>query len=231
MSEGKPVSDPAAPNDSRDRDAILDPMSRFSEILFGFIMALGVTGSVSASTGKSADVKTLLWSALGCNLAWGIVDAIMYLLGQLAERGTELRRLRSIRRASPEEGRRLLAAGISSLLARAPALDAGALEQERQHIVSLPDPESHARLTREDLLGALAVLCLVVVATFPIAIPFLLVHGVDLALRISRLIAGVMLFLAGYAWGRAASYRPWGTGIAMASLGFAMVAITVALGG
>lgn len=231
MGRAEHVSGAASPNDSGGREAVLDPMSRFSEILFGLIMALGVTGSVSASTSKSADVKTLLWSALGCNFAWGIVDAVMYLLGQLAERGTELRRLSDIRRANPEEGRRLLAAGLSSLLARVPTLNAGALEQERQQIVSLPDLESHARLTREDLLGAPAVLCLVVLATLPIAIPFLLVHRVDLALRISRLIAGVMLFLAGYAWGRAASYRPWGTGLAMASLGFAMVAITVALGG
>ena len=225
------MRDDAPPDESRSRDAILDPMSRFSEILFGFIMALGVTGSVSAATSKSVDVKTILWSALGCNLAWGIVDAVMYLLGQLAERGTELRRLRSIQRANPEEGRRLLAAGLSSLLARAPTVDAGALEQERRHIMAFPEPESHARLTRDDLLGALAVLSLVVVATLPIALPFLLVHELPLALRVSRLIAGVMLFLAGYAWGRAASYRPWGTGIAMAALGFAMVAITVALGG
>ncbi len=51
------------------------------------------------------------------------------------------------------------------------------------------------------------------------------------SLRLSRLIAGVVLFFGGYAWGRAASYRPWGTGIAMAALGFAMVAVTLALGG
>jgi VIT1/CCC1 family predicted Fe2+/Mn2+ transporter len=62
-------------------------------------------------------------------------------------------------------------------------------------------------------------------------VPFLLVHEIGPALRISRVIAGVMLFLAGYAWGRAACHRPWRTGIAMAALGFAMVAVTVALGG
>lgn len=225
------MSDTASPDDSRDRGAILDPISRFSEILFGLIMALGVTGSLSAATGRNADVKTVLWSALGCNLAWGIVDAIMFILGQLAERGRELRALRSIRRANPDEGRRLLAAGTSSFLARAATLDAGALEQERRHIASLPEPEPYARLTRDDLVGALVIFCLVVVSTLPVTVPFLVLHEVGLALRVSRVIASVMLFLGGYAWGRAASYRPWATGIAMAALGFAMVAITVALGG
>lgn len=225
------MSEGASEGDNHDRGAILDPVSRFSEILFGLIMALGVTGSLSAATGRTADVKTIFWSAVGGNLAWGIVDAVMFILGQLAQRGQELRTLRGIRRANPDEGRRLLAAGASSVLARSATPDAGALEQERLHIVSLPEPESYARLTRADLVGALVVCCLVVVATLPVAVPFLLVHKIGPALRVSRVIAGVMLFLAGYAWGRAACYRPWGTGIAMAVLGFAMVAITVALGG
>jgi hypothetical protein len=208
--------DAPAKDERRDRDAVLDPVSRFSEILFGLIMALGATGSLSAATGRGAEVKTVLWSALGANVAWGIVDAIMFVLGQVANRG------------SPEEGRRLIVAA-SPALGR--VLDSGALEQERQHLASLPEPDAHARLTRADLLGALTVFCLVVVATFPVVVPFLVVHDVTLALRLSRAISSVMLFLAGYAWGRAASYRPWGTGIAMAALGFALVAITVALGG
>jgi VIT1/CCC1 family predicted Fe2+/Mn2+ transporter len=206
-------------------------MSRFSEILFGLIMALGVTGSLSAATGQSADVNTVLWSALGCNLAWGIVDAIMFILTQLAQRGHKLRELARVRRASPEEGRRLLAAAASGVLTAPLALDAGELETERLRLVALPEPASHVRLTRGDLAGALAVLSLVVASTLPVVVPFVFVHQMALALRISQAIGGVLMFLGGYVWGRAASYRPWGMGIAMAALGFAMVAITVVLGG
>lgn len=194
-------------------------------------MALGVTGSLAAATGRSVGVKTILWSALGCNLAWGIVDAIMFVLDQLAERGHQLRALRRVRSSNPEEGRRSLAAAVPDVLTDAWTPNPATLEQERLRILALPEPAAHASLTRADLAGALGVFCLVVVSTLPVAIPFLIVHRTTLAMRISQAIAGALLFVAGYAWGRAASYRPWGTGIAMAALGFAMVGLTVALGG
>ena len=83
------MTDSTPPNGSRKKGAILDPLSRFSEILFGLIMALGVTGSLGAATGRSVGVKTILWSAVGCNLAWGVVDAVMFVLSQVADRGHE----------------------------------------------------------------------------------------------------------------------------------------------
>jgi VIT1/CCC1 family predicted Fe2+/Mn2+ transporter len=178
-------------------------MARFSEILFGLIMALGVTGTLSAATAGSAQVRTVLWSSLGCNLAWGIVDGMMFILNRLAERGHHVRDLRRLRQGA----------------------------QQRLRLAALPEPPPHARITREDLAGAVAVCCLVVISTLPVALPFLIVDETRLALRISQAIGGVFLFLAGHAWGRAASYPPWAMGIAMAALGFAMVGITVALGG
>ena len=171
--------------------------------MFGLIMALGITGTLSAATGGSAQVRTVLWSALGCNLAWGIVDGIMFILDRLAERGQHLRELHRLRQGA----------------------------QDRLRLAALPGPPSHARLTREDLAGAVAVCCLVVVSTLPVAVPFVIVDETRLALRISQAIGAVLLFLGGHAWGRAASYSPWPMGIAMAALGFAMVGITVALGG
>ncbi len=166
-------------------------------------MALGVTGTLSAATAGSAQVRTVLWSALGCNLAWGIVDGIMFILDRLAHRGQHLRELRRLRQSA----------------------------QHHPRLAALPEPSYHARLTRDDLAGAVAVCCLVVVSTLPVAIPFLIVDETRLALRISQAIGAVLLFLGGHAWGRAASYPPWPMGIAMAALGFAMVGITVALGG
>jgi hypothetical protein len=194
-------------------------------------MALGVTGSLGAATGRSVGVKTILWSAVGCNLAWGVVDAVMFVLSQVADRGHELRELRRVQMANPEEGRRLLAAAVPDFLANVSTPATPRLEQERLRLVALPESASHTDITRRDLAGALAVFCLVVVSTLPVAVPFLIVSRTTLALRVSQAIGGVLLFWGGYAWGRAASYRPWGLGIAMATLGFAMVGITVALGG
>ena len=49
----------------------LEPMDRLSEILFGLIMVLTFTGSLSVAEVGREDVRLMLIGALGCNLAWG----------------------------------------------------------------------------------------------------------------------------------------------------------------
>ena len=65
---------------------LLDPVQRISEILFGLIMAVTIVGSLSIAASGREEVRTVLVAALGCNLAWGLVDAVMYLLNTLTER-------------------------------------------------------------------------------------------------------------------------------------------------
>ena len=65
---------------------LLEPIERISEILFGLIMALTFTCTISAASAGQADVRAVLLGALGCNLAWGIVDGAIYLITTLAER-------------------------------------------------------------------------------------------------------------------------------------------------
>ena len=64
----------------------LDPIDRLSEVLFGLIMVLTFTGSLSVVGAGREDVRTMLVGALGCNLAWGLIDAVFYLMGCLAEK-------------------------------------------------------------------------------------------------------------------------------------------------
>jgi hypothetical protein len=65
---------------------VLDPMERISETLFGLIMALTFICSLGVATGASVNVQMI--GALGCNLAWGIVDGGLYLLARINDRGT-----------------------------------------------------------------------------------------------------------------------------------------------
>jgi hypothetical protein len=60
-----------------ERERLLDPIDRISEILFGMIMAVTIIGSLSIATAGQTQVRTVTLSALGCNLAWGLVDAVM----------------------------------------------------------------------------------------------------------------------------------------------------------
>ena len=79
---------------------ILDPVERTSEILFGLIMVLTFTGSISVAEAGYAEMREVLVGAVGCNFAWGIVDAVMYLMANLTERARGLTTLAAVRGAS-----------------------------------------------------------------------------------------------------------------------------------
>src|SRR6201993_3660316 len=79
---------------------VLDPMERISETLFGLIMALTFICSLGVATGANVNIKTMLIGALGCNLAWGIIDGGLYLLGRLEEHGRNLMTLRLVKQAA-----------------------------------------------------------------------------------------------------------------------------------
>src|SRR3954466_12904029 len=96
----------------------LSPIDRASGVIFGLIMALTFTGSLSVATADRAEVRSMLIGALGCNIAWGLVDAVMFLLGILAERGRNLAALKEAR--GPRDwgrARQLIAESMPPLLA------------------------------------------------------------------------------------------------------------------
>jgi VIT1/CCC1 family predicted Fe2+/Mn2+ transporter len=209
---------------------ILEPHERISEVLFGLIMVLTFTGSLSIAEAGRNDVRVMLVGALGCNLAWGIIDGVLYLMGCLAEKGRNLMTLRAIRQATdPQKAQRLIAGALPALVAS--VLQPAELETMRERLQQLPEPPEKARLATEDWLGAVGVFFLVFLSTFPVAIPFIFIQSVPLAMRTSNLVAIVMLLFTGIAYGRCVGRSPWGFGFGMVGLGAILVALTIALGG
>jgi len=209
---------------------VLEPHERISEVLFGLIMVLTFTGSLSIATADRAEIRTMLIGALGCNLAWGIIDGVLYLMGCLAERGRNLTAYRSLRQAAdPKRGQTIVADSLPPLVAS--VIQPEELENIRQRLQQLPEPPERVRLSARDWTGALGVFLLVFLSTFPVAIPFLLMEKVTLAMRTSNGVAIVMLLVAGVAYGRGVGRSPWGFGIGMVVLGGILVALTMALGG
>ena len=209
---------------------VLDPMERISETLFGLIMALTFICSLGVATGANVNIQTMLIGALGCNLAWGIVDGGLYLLARINERGGKLLTLRAIRQASnPEAARRVIADALPSELAA--LLPAEQIELMRQQLQQRPEPSRGRGLTRRDWIGALGLCLLSFLATFPVVIPFLFLSDARLALRASYAVAIVMLFCCGYVFGIHSGLRPWAAGVTMVAVGSALVGIAVALGG
>ena len=209
---------------------VLEPFDRVSEVLFGLIMVLTFTGSLSVAAAGKTEIRTMLTGALGCNLAWGVIDGILYLMGCLAEKSKAILTLRAVRQsADPQRACGFIADALpTGLLA---LLQDAELETIRQRMVALPEPPAHARLDGKDWRGGFAVFLLVFLSTFPVVIPFIFMKSAWLALRVSNTIAIAMLFLTGCAFGRITGRRPWAMGISLVVLGTILVGLTMALGG
>ena len=201
---------------------VLDPMERISETLFGLIMALTFICSLGVATSGNIRIQTMLIGALGCNLAWGIVDGGLYLLARINERGGKNLILRAIRQApDAKAAQRVIADALpSELVAVLPA----------EQLLQSPEPE-RPKLTRRDWTGALGLCLLSFLATFPVVMPFIFISDAKLALRVSYAVAIAMLFCCGYAFGVHSGIKPWAAGLSMVAVGSALVGIAVALGG
>jgi hypothetical protein len=187
-------------------------------------LALGV------ATADGIKVKTMMFAALGCNLAWGVIDGGVFLLGRIHQRGRKLLALRAMRQAPDiETAQRIIADALPPILAS--AMPADQLELARQRLQALPEPQERPDLTRSDWIGALGLCLLSFLSTFPIVIPFLFIGDTRLALRVSNLVAIVMLFVCGWAFGYRSGLRPWAAGLVMVAVGAALVGVAIALGG
>jgi VIT1/CCC1 family predicted Fe2+/Mn2+ transporter len=193
-------------------------------------MVLTLTCSLSAVEADRREVHNMLLAAVGCNLAWGAIDAVFYLLARFSEQGRGILALQALRKSADlSEAQIIIAAALPPLLGS--ALTPTDFDLMRQRLNQLPEPPARPRLTKNDWLAAGMVFLLVFLSTFPVVIPFLFASNARLALRVSNGLAILMLFITGYAFGRYAGRRPWRTGVAMVILGSTLVGITISVGG
>lgn len=209
---------------------VLDPPSRLSEVLFGLIMVLTFTGTISASTAGNQEVRGLVWAALGCNLAWGLVDAIMHLMDEIIGRARNITQLKKIREAgSRYDSRDIVRDNISPLLSY--LMNDDEIDRLSEKVKELPEPNIKNSLTIKDFMIAGQIFLLVFLSTFPVALPFLLFKDVAVAMRVSNGVALALLFAAGYALARYSGLRPFLTALAYTAIGVFLVALTMILGG
>jgi len=169
---------------------------------------------------------------ISCNVAWGIIDAALYLVGQLFDRGRLQRLGVAIRRTHQRSDAVILVAEeLNPLLGG--LLSPRETEALYERIVDNVSRKTGKKnsITRDDWLGALVSFFLVVFTSLPAAIPFLLIDDARLALRVSNAVLVALLFFSGYWWARYTVSKPWVAGIAFLLVGTGLVAAAIALGG
>jgi hypothetical protein len=215
-------------------DRYLDPATSMGEVLFGLIMTLTFTlgaGLTVHEEGREG-ARQLLIATIGCNIAWGVIDGVFHVLGQLFERGRRRRVAELVRRVADDgEATELVARELDDIIVRVMS------QKERQGLYArivqyvregdLPGN----RVTRQDLAGAVASFALVFFSSLPAALPFLFIDDPRLALRVSNAILLGLLFWVGVSFARYTTSRPVLTGLAFLLLGAALVVMAIALGG
>ena len=213
----------------------LDPGSYLGEVLFGLIMTLTFTlGADLVIDAQGRDgARQMLIGILGCNLAWGLIDGVLYVLGCVFERGRLLRIGYEVHAApTPLRARQLVAAELDELLGpliNAPqrdALYAAIVQRVKTGATVPPQP-----VTRKDLLGGLESGLLVFACSFPAVLPFLLFDEPRFALRVSNTILLVLLYYLGYRHARHTLAKPWIAGLVFLVAGLFLVAVAIELGG
>jgi hypothetical protein len=210
----------------------LDPGDSLGELIFGLIMVMTFTlGTRLLSGGEPVDGTTLMIAAIGCNIAWGIIDAFLFVLGRVYER----RRLASVadflRQADTAAARDMVAGEFDGALAGM------ADEAERDKFyraiaaAARRHPPARIKIHADDIKGAVIIFFLVLGTAIPAALPFLLIADGETALRVSNAVLVGCLFVVGSLWGRHVGSTPWVAGLLVMSLGAAMALIAVPLGG
>ena len=211
----------------------LSPGTRLGEILFGLIMTLTFTlGAGAYFGGSEGATRELLYATIGCNIAWGIIDAALMLFNTIFDR-SRLARLGTAIASSPHEDAAvaIVAGELNETLV--PITTTNQRDALYRDVVAQVRSSERRRpgLTRADLLSALAIFWYVFAASFPAALPFLLIDDPWLALRASNALLIGILFWVGYRWAGYTNLSPLGTGLVLVAISVTLVAIAIPLGG
>jgi hypothetical protein len=211
----------------------LDPGTTLAELIFGLLMVLTFTlGARLLGPDEPTDGRELLVAAIGCNIAWGLIDGFLYVLGGVYERLRVANVANSLRAARDDPS------AIAALQAELGGglVDLGDAAHRDRLFASIlsavrSGPGARPRLLAEDMKGAVRVFFLVVVTAVPAAAPFLVWDDAYLALRVSNALLIVSLFVVGFLWGRHVGARPMFAGTLIMSVGIVLVLIAIPLGG
>ncbi|MEX2684358.1 MAG: VIT1/CCC1 transporter family protein [Candidatus Sigynarchaeota archaeon] len=214
----------------------LSASDRLSEIMFGLIMAMTIIGAsriALISGDEEINGRVIIAATLGCNIAWGLVDGLMYIFSCLIDRGKYNGLIASVKKEKEEK---------SALALIDKALDSAIIddldEAERKQLCAtlykklvMKEP-GKVRIAMDDVAGAFVCFLLTFFTAFLIVVPFFIpVIALGIKMLLSRLVTLAMLFGIGYAYASHTGKGKVKTAIVMVVLGLVITAVIMVLGG
>lgn len=206
---------------------------RLGELLFGLITTLTFTLTAGFIVGEYKEaVRQFLIATVGCNVAWGIIDGGLLVLGRVFDRGRSARVGRAIRSSGgTEDAVHAVATELDDILVPVTIPEGRCalyLEIVRRTWAARP---RRTGVRGDDWLAAFAVFCLVVFASSPAALPFALIAEPWIALCVSNAVLLALFFVIGYLWAGYTTIKPWRAATVLTLSGVFMVATAITLGG
>lgn len=207
------------------------PSDRFAEILCGLIMLL--TFTLAGGIAK-ADASELIFGAVSCAVAWGIIDGTIFLLNSLFQRGWQMRMIAEIRAMSPNDARDRLRKEFDARYSE--TISPGTRELVYRDIIETVStrPIQRPSLTKQDLMGGLGLVVIEAICSLPAIIPLIIYGDGWYALRISNIALLTVLGIVGYQWSGWAGWKGAGRLLitaAICGVGILMVVVAIVMGG
>ena len=214
----------------------LSASDRLSEIMFGLIMAMTIIGASKialVSGDEELNGRVIIAAALGCNFAWGLVDAIMYVFTELIDRGKYMGLVSTVKQSKDESA---AIASIDRALENPIIGNLG--EAERKQLcsslyknMSTIEPKK-VRVVKDDVIGAFICFVLAFFTAFLTVIPFFIPFGQLLfKIWLSRLISFAMLFAIGFVYASHTNKGKVKTAVGMVVVGLVINIVIIMLGG
>ncbi len=218
----------------------LYPHERLVEIIYGLVIALTITSAIRVITGGvDLDIDLMAVASLGAGIAWGIIDAILYVLVVVFQRHRYFLIAGKIRSAKDEQE------ALSTIQGELEESIIGTLDVEDQKsvyrlVLHAQRRSSDIRYTRqpgtigivrEDIFGSVQIFLAMLLATVVVVIPLWLIEPPHAAVVVSNIVAFSALFVVGYTWAKHTSIRNTVFGLMLVMVGAVIVGISLVLGG
>ena len=220
---------------------IVGPIEWFSETVITILVLLSFTLMYTifeppANPDQPPSAQYAMGLVIGileAILAWALIDAVMKVLLAVFERSEKHRLLNSVQSAGTQDAEiEAVAEELDEILEPITA------EENRRSLYqdvvehlrgSRPQP---VRVTLEDVTHALGVFFAAVFAVLPPLVPIILLrNNFELGIRASNFVSFIVLFYAGYQWGKYTGVGAWKTGFLMFMIGAVLVIIAILIDG